>query len=374
MMFHGNFQTLPICYRLFPGVTMDDGMLADAMTLLTTDRPALPEARVAELLREHYGLDGELEPQDSERDQNFRLRSTSGFSCVLKIANTAEAEATTDFQVAALLHLEDSAVAGLVPQVVRTVDGGTRLRVRAEDGCVHTVRVLSWLPGILLPPDALSRGALYGMGETLATLGKALAGFEHPASEYPLLWDIKQAAGLRGLLDTVIDPALREILECHLDTFLSKAQPRLAALRWQVIHNDLNPGNVLFREDDHDEIAGIIDFGDMMRSPLVIDVAVGCAYLCRRDDGSLSDMLEFLRGYVAVTPLTQEEFELLPYLVTIRNVTTVVISHWRASMYPENRAYILRSADRALHMLNTFGQRPPAAVTRDIQEHCGNHD
>lgn len=373
-MFHGNFQTPPICYRLFPDVTTDDGMLADAMTLLTTDRPALPETRVAELLLQHYGLEGELEPEDSERDQNFRVRSTSGFSCILKIANAAEAEAITDFQIAALLHLEDSPVAGLVPRVVRTTDGSTRLREPAEDGGVHTVRVLSWLPGILLRPDALNRKALYRMGSALAALGKSLADFEHPASDYPLLWDIKQAAGLRGLLDTVGDPALRDVLEERLETFSSAVRPRLTDLRWQVIHNDLNPGNVLFREDDHDEIAGIIDFGDMMRSPLVIDVAVGCAYLCRRDDGSLADMLEFLRGYNAVVPLTQDEFELLPHLVTIRNVTTIVISHWRASMYPDNRAYILRSADRALHMLNTFGQRPPAALTREMQEHCGNHD
>jgi len=90
--------------------------------------------------------------------------------------------------------------------------------------------------------------------------------------------------------------------------------------------------------------------------------------------GSITDLLEFLRGYNAVTPLTPEEFELLPYLVSARNVTTVVISHWRASMYPDNRAYILRSADRALHMLNTFGRRPPVEVTREMQEHFGNHD
>lgn len=355
-------------------MTTTDAMLADAVTLLTTDRPALPKARVEELLRKHYGLAGALEPQDSERDQNFLLRSTTGHACVLKVANAAEADAITDFQIAALLHLENSPVAGLVPKVVRTTDGNTRLRITADNGRIHTVRVLSWLPGILLRPDALNRNAVYRMGRTLAALGKALADFDHPASDYPLLWDIKQAEGLRGLLDTVADPELRAVLEGRVETFALAVRPRLAGLRWQVIHNDLNPGNVLFREDDHDEIAGIIDFGDMIRAPLVNDVAVACAYLCRRDDGSLADMLEFLHGYNAVTPLTQAEFELLPYLVSIRNVTTIVISHWRASMYPENRAYILRSADRALHTLNTFGQRPPAAVTGEMQEYCGNHD
>ncbi len=49
-MFHGNFQTRRICYRLFPVMTTADAMLADAVTLLTTDRPALPGARAAALV------------------------------------------------------------------------------------------------------------------------------------------------------------------------------------------------------------------------------------------------------------------------------------------------------------------------------------
>ena len=355
-------------------MTGADAMLADAITLLTTDRPALSEAQAAELLVGQYGLAGKLEPLDSERDQNFLLQTEAGEKYVLKIANSAETESVTDFQVAALLHLEDSPVGGLVPAVVRTTAGRTQLRVPANDGRSHTVRVLSWLPGVMRRPGDVSPIALYRMGETLAALGRALRDFEHPASDYPLLWDIKQAECLRELLDTVADTALRGVLRNHIDTFAATVKPRLREQRWQVIHNDLNPGNVLFDPHDARKIAGIIDFGDMIRSPLVVDVAVACAYLCRRDDGSLADLLEFLRGYNTVTPLTADEFEVLPYLVTIRNVTTVVISHWRASLYPDNRAYILRSAERALHMLNTFGRRSPGAVTREMQEHCENND
>ena len=343
---------------------------ADAFALLTTNPPDLSAKHASELLVEHYGLRGSLEPQDSERDQNFLLRTNAGDRYVLKIANSAESESITDFQAAALIHLERSQLAALVPKVIRTKNGQTRIRISADDGQLHTARVLSWLPGKLLRPESVSRVALYRMGETLASLGRALRGFEHPSSDYPLLWDIKQAKLLRELLDTVSDEGLRAVLAEHLDEFDAEVAPRLQGLRWQVIHNDLNPGNVLFDAGDKPAIAGIIDFGDMIRSPLVVDVAVGCAYLCRRGDGSLTDLLEFLRGYNEVTPLTADEFAVLPCLVRIRNVTTVVISHWRASMYPENRAYILRSADRALHMLNTFGRRPSSELAREMQDHC----
>ena len=352
---------------MFPA--MNNEPPADAFTLLTTNPPDLSAERASDLLRERYGLQGNLEPQDSERDQNFLLQTKSGDRYVLKIANSAEPESITDFQLAALIHLEKSKVAGRVPKIVRTIDGQTRVRVSADRGKSYTARVLSWLPGKLLRPDAISSVALYRMGETLASLGGALSDFEHPASDYPLLWDIKRARLLRELLDTVADEALRAVLAEHLDNFEAKVAPRLRELRWQVIHNDLNPGNVLFDDDDEHTIVGIIDFGDMVRSPLIIDAAVGCAYLCHRDD-SLTDLLEFLRGYNAVTPLTADEFAVLPYLVKIRNVSTVVISHWRASLYPENRAYILRSADRALHMLSTFGRRPPSELAREMQDYC----
>lgn len=135
-------------------------MLADATTLLATDRPALSEARAAELLGEHYALDDELTPQDSERDQNFLLRAGAGEKYVLKIANSAEAESITDFQVAALLHLETSPVAARAPKVVRALDGQTLIRFSADSGHTHTARVLSWLPGALRRRDDESLGDL----------------------------------------------------------------------------------------------------------------------------------------------------------------------------------------------------------------------
>jgi hydroxylysine kinase len=343
---------------------------ADAFTLLTTAPPELSEAHAADLLREHYGLEGSLKLQYSERDQNFLVRTNSGTEHVLKIANSVEIEAITDFQIAALLHLENSHPGVRVPQVIRTLDGDTRTRIVAQDGRCHTARVLSWLPGTLnefedLPPDAMAK-----MGAALASLGIALRDFEHPASDYPLLWDIKQADKLLTLLDTVADTALRDVLRQHLEVFVTQIEPRLQDLRWQVIHNDLNPGNIVFSSNNPSEVAGIIDFGDMIRSPLVVDVAVASAYLCTSGDAPLANVFEFVRGYHAVTPLFADEFELLPYMITLRNLTSLIIPHWHASRCPEQRADILRDANFPLQMITTLEQHQPADISRDLQDYC----
>jgi Ser/Thr protein kinase RdoA (MazF antagonist) len=342
---------------------------ADAFRLLTTDPPAVSERQAAALLRDHYGLEGNLKMQYSERDQNFFVRTNDGEEYILKIANSVEIPAITDLQIGALLHLENSHAGIHVPRVIRTTAGETCIRMLARDGRRHSARVLSWLPGTLQDFDDLGPETAAKMGTALASLGKALRNFAHPASDYPLLWDIKQAGKLRELLDTIDDTALREDLRQYLEEFVTDIEPRLPALRAQVIHNDLNPGNIIF-DPNNGEVAGIIDFGDMIRSPLVADVAVASAYLCKTGNKPFQNVFDFVRAYHALRPLVAEEFELLPYLITIRTLTTVMISHWRASRYPDNRDATLGSETHALQMITTLGQYDPSAISLKLQDYC----
>jgi len=122
-------------------------------------------------------------------------------------------------------------------------------------------------------------------------------------------------------------------------------------LRSQVIHNDMNPGNVLVDHADANRVTGVIDFGDMVFSRLVNDVAVAGAYFCRIEDDPFAEVVEFLEAYTDVLPLTQDEIAVLPDLILSRHLTTVMITHWRARLYPDNAEYILRSEGRARKML-----------------------
>ena len=52
---------------------------------------SLPESQAKQLAAEHYGLPVAVHRLDSERDQNFRLRTPDGREYVLKIANPSGA-------------------------------------------------------------------------------------------------------------------------------------------------------------------------------------------------------------------------------------------------------------------------------------------
>ncbi len=114
-----------------------------------------------------------------------------------------------------------------------------------------------------------------------------------------------------------------------------------------MIHNDLNSGNVIVDASGTGRIAGIIDFGDTMYSPVIVDVAIAAAYLIDDTNAPLTRILKFLRGYAKVRRLTEIETDLLYDLILTRNVTTIVIAHWLAEYYPENRDYILLDEARA---------------------------
>ncbi len=328
--------------------------MKDAFTLLITPPPEFSEAAAASVLLEQYGIEGSLKVLVSERDQNFLVKRDSGESFVFKIANSAEAAGVTELQIAALLHVAEKNPDLLVPRVIRTLGGSTDISIVGDDGREHIARVLSWLVGIPLRFAKPMPNNAAELGSFLAQLGTALADFEHPSSDHVLLWDLSHAGRLITLLDNIDNETLRENCKKRLHRFEEHTTPALNKLRSQVIYNDLNASNVLVDPDHPETITGIIDFGDMVRSPLIIDIAVAAAYLCEEGEDPLSSIVKFLRGYNRVRPLQREEIELLYDLILTRNVMTVVITHWRASIYSENREYILRNEPRARQTIDTL--------------------
>ena len=325
---------------------------SDPFAVLTTAAPALTVDAAAAVLRDQFSLTGRLEPLASERDQNFLATGKDGSKRVLKFANAAESAAITDFQNQGLLHIARVAPDFPVPRVIPTLDDELLFEAESEAGDAHRVRLLSWLDGVPLRHAEGVGSMARQAGACLAHLGLALRDLEHPASDYPLLWDIRNAASLTQLLPHVNDEVLLNLCEQRLERFRDVVAPLLNRLRSQVIHNDMNPSNVLVDSADVNRLAGVIDFGDMVFSRLVNDAAVGAAYFCEAEEDPFREVAKFLGAYTEILPLTEEEISLLPDLILTRHLTTVMITHWRASLYPDNADYILRSEPKARQMLS----------------------
>lgn len=318
------------------------------MAVLQERAPEFSDAEAMGILRTHWCIDANVRSLVSERDQNFRATATNGSEFVLKIANAAEPEAVTDFQIKALIHIRERVetlrLPIRVPEVRRTPDGQESVRIE-RGGAAHVVRVVSFVPGVPLGDNLPSPVLARNMGAYLANLGLALDGFSHPGSGHSLMWDIQQALNLRDLIRYVRSPETGEAVSAALDAFESHALPVMAGLRKQVIHSDMNPDNVLLDRAGGDTVAGVIDFGDMLAAPLVADVAIAGSYLRAPEGDPLSLIAEVLAGYQGVRSLTGNELDVLFELVLARLCASIAILDWRAASREGDDPYLAERVD-----------------------------
>ncbi|MEI4488800.1 phosphotransferase, partial [Frigidibacter sp. MR17.14] len=340
---------------------IDMGSLSTPFTSVTADE-------ASGIARALYGVTGDFRRFASEQDDTFRILSPDGASYVMKVANPGEQRDELDLQVRTLRHIAATDPALPVPRVFDTLDGQLLPVIDAGPGAGRIVRMYSFLDGTVLDTTATLPDELPQIGDTLGRLRLALQGFEHPGAERVLAWDIRQLPGLAPLLDDVEDPVHRRLLGAALDRYLA-LYPRIAALRRQVLHNDFSRSNLVVDRTGPARLSGIIDFGDVVKTAVAIDVSTAMLNWLPRDQATnpradlMDDGKRILAAYLRVAELTEEELALLPHLVMGRAVTRGLISLWRARTFPENRTYILRNTDQGWAQLDWFLARDPDTLS-----------
>jgi len=346
-------------------------MQTDIQNALTTTPPAFSLADAERTANEHFGIVARAKRLVSDKDQNFCLKTNEGSRFTLKIANYSELQLTVDFQNKALRHVAEQDASLPIPRVIPASNGQLYTSVN-HDGRAHIVRVLSWLDGVPMQEGTAGRELARKLGELLARLGLALSGFDHPGANPPQLWDMKRAGDLRELLPCIEDPIISELIAGTLNRFDVNIQPMLKKLRTQVIYNDLNPGNVLLDKTNPQDISGIIDFGDLVKSPLIIDLAIAAAYQLSEGDDPLAGALPLIAGYHAVCPLQQVEMVLLIDLIRTRLITSLLINTYRTTLFPENREYQMISYNAIKASLVELDRLHRDAATERIMAVCAN--
>ncbi len=343
------------------------------MPTLATARPHFSPADAERLAREHFGVEASASALPSDRDQNFLLRVDGTATWVLKIASAAEERVVLEMQVEMMGRLTACGVP--CPHVRASTTGAPILSVEGDDGRVHLAWLVSYLPGVpLAEVRPHSPGLLRSLGHTLGRLDACLADFDHAAAHRAFDWELGRAPEvIRRHVVHVREPERRALVERFLDRFERDTMPLLPGLRTGVIHGDANDYNVLVNPPTtpEREVVGLIDFGDVVHSITVAELAISAAYAMLDKPDPLATAAHVAAGYHAAYPLEETELEVLFPLVTMRLCLSVAMSAFRQAAEPDD-AYLTISERPAWDLLERLDTISPCWAQYRLRETCGD--
>jgi Ser/Thr protein kinase RdoA (MazF antagonist) len=90
----------------------------------------------------------------------------------------------------------------------------------------------------------------------------------------------------------------------------------------------------------------MIDFGDMVYSWTVGNLAIALAYVALHREVSTADARQVIAGYMGEFPLTREERDVLRRLVRLRMAMSLCIGAYQRKQRPKNK--YLQISQRAI--------------------------
>jgi 4-aminobutyrate aminotransferase-like enzyme len=176
---------------------------------------------------------------------------------------------------------------------------------------------------------------------------------------------------------------LRATVQKLVVYFEQHAAPYLTNLSRSIVYNDANDYNLLcegnidlrffspttYRQQSQ-RIVGLIDFGDMVYSYTVGDLAVAIAYAILGKPDPLSAAALVIKGYHAVRPLPEEELRVLFGLITMRLCMSVCIALDQQASKPDN-AYLGISQTPIRDTLPYLASVHPRFAEAVFREACG---
>jgi len=165
----------------------------------------------------------------------------------------------------------------------------------------------------------------------------AMSSFDHPAAARDHSWDLRSTLGLRKFTHLLPDQERRALVEAAFTAFEAQVLPLASQLPLAVIQGDFNDANIIVGEKKKRStsmagtteagsrsqkvgVVGVIDFGDMVKSWRVNEVAIAVAYAMvggfgkrpgKRLDAALALFTGFARNFkLSPAEVSEEEMTL----------------------------------------------------------------
>jgi 4-aminobutyrate aminotransferase-like enzyme/Ser/Thr protein kinase RdoA (MazF antagonist) len=296
------------------------------------------EGYIKELCLQHYQLDVEAKALNGYDELNFLLKDKSGQQYILKVATDEHGYHFLDAQVKIINHLSESEVSNKFQHYLLNIEG-KELITLLINGKNYYLRILSFLEGVFWVDANERTDALHmDLGNFLGQMDKALQNFSHPAMHRHYTWDISTAMDANAKIKCIQHHERRRMAGYFLLQFEMEVLPVLSSLRHAYAHNDANDYNLLVQGDI---VSGLIDFGDMVYTALINNVAVACTYAMLNNNDTLHSASLVVKSYHAVYPLSSEEVDILYYLIAARLCISVTQSAYNASQDSSNEHHFI---------------------------------
>jgi Ser/Thr protein kinase RdoA (MazF antagonist) len=213
------------------------------------------------------------------------------------------------------------------------------------------VRLLGWVDGTpMSSAKILPLEALADAGRFLGRMSQKLRDLDTDvlaAAKRFHQWDGKHTMGLKNFVRHIPDPRRQALVESVLAAFQRDILDSKVCDTFQksIIHGDFNDANILV--DSNFFVSGVIDFGDSVESWRILDLTVAMAYsmlsVYAKNGRCISAAAAFLRGYNAVSPITEEERKHLILLIACRLSCSVTLGAYSYQQNPDNKYLLLHS-------------------------------
>jgi len=315
-----------------------------------------------------YGIKASAKRLDGECDFNFLLETEIKSRYILKISATDEDRKVVEMQNFALEWLDKANQPFQYPELIATMAKDS-FGIGTVPGKSNLVRLFQYVPGILFNHDNDRSDCKFTtFGTRLGELTNALQGFKHEAVNRYLKWDLKQAAWIQEHLPVFVDADQQSCVANFLETFNTCVKPMLHTLRKSVIHGDVNTHNTLVMDTPLGKpyVSGFIDFGDMVETPTICELAIGMTYAMMEHDDPFAAARMIVSHYHKQFPLQEAELDILFDLICIRLCISVTSSALRKQAGTAD-AYALTSEGHAWRLLNDFKQRDRCDIAREFK-------
>lgn len=334
-------------------------------------RPDFSGVDAKQTLDEYYDLEStKIIELSAELDRNFYVLADNGNEYILKVAHASLSDSVLELQNKTLKHLSQNL--DIVPSLIATKHDKDTSEIVSADGQKYTIRLLKYLEGIpLVDFRPHTSDLLYDLGSQLGKLSQAMQSFNHPEKRLDYRWNILNFLDVVPLMKGMPEDK-QTIIRHFVGMYENDVLPQLESLRHSFIYNDANDHNILVQADSLEDyrISGMIDFGDMVYSVTIAELAVALAYSMMHKDHPLDTATQLINGFHEHFPLTESEIAVLFPLVTARLCMSVCISWYQQQAEPDN-PHLSISEDAAWNLLYRLYEIHPNFVHYVFRDSCG---